>query len=281
MSALSASPGHPFKILALTRDVTSSRAKALAASNPNVDLIAGDLDNPQDIFANYQKPMWGVFSDQVFYGGGATVESEERQGKALVDVALANDVKFFVYASGDRHGTDSDFDDTPVRHQASKARIERYLKAKVAAGGSAVQYTILRPVFFMENIADDMVGRVTLTAWKNKVGSKRTQMVSTIDVGIFAAKAFANSEAYRGRAISIAGDELTFEEANEIWKEHMGESLSTTFCLLTTGVLKVKPELGVLFNWFRDVGFNADIDAVRKEHPGAMTFKAWVQCRQK
>ena len=126
--------------------------------------------------------------------------------------------------------------------------IERYLKAEVAAEDDVMQYTILRSVFFMENITDNMVGRVTLTAWRNKVGNKRTQMVSTIDVGVFAPKVIADLEAYKGRAIIIAGDELTFAEVNEIWQQRMGKSLSTTFCLLATKVSKAMLDLGAMFN---------------------------------
>jgi uncharacterized protein YbjT (DUF2867 family) len=228
VSALSALPSSPFNILALTRDPTSSRAKALVSSHPDVQIIAGNLDDPEAIFASHGKPIWGVFSVQIFLGGGASIASEERQGRALVDAALANDVKYFVYTSGDRHGKDSEHDDTPVPHLASKARLERYLKAKVDEGHGQMQYTILRPVFFMENIADDFVGKTTLTAWKLRVGANKLQVVSTIDVGVFAAKAFANPEKYSGKAISLAGDELSFEEANNIWRGQKGKCLPTT-----------------------------------------------------
>jgi hypothetical protein len=37
------------------------------------------------------------------------------------------------------------------------------------------------------------------------------------------------------------------------------------------------PDLNKMFDWFKDVGFGADIDALRVEHPELMTFKTWAQ----
>jgi uncharacterized protein YbjT (DUF2867 family) len=61
---------------------------------------------------------------KVAIGNGASVESEERQGKALVDAAIKNNVKNFVYSSVDRGGPRSDNDATNVPHFASKYRVE-------------------------------------------------------------------------------------------------------------------------------------------------------------
>lgn len=58
-----------FQILALTRNVSSPSAKALAAKSSNVILVEGNLDDADSIFRNAQKvtslPIWGVFSVQV------------------------------------------------------------------------------------------------------------------------------------------------------------------------------------------------------------------------
>jgi uncharacterized protein YbjT (DUF2867 family) len=58
-----------------------------------------------------------------------------------------------------------------------------------------MQYTILRPAFFMENLTDDMQGRLIATAGRANVDPKRLQLVATSDIGHFAARAFANPDA--------------------------------------------------------------------------------------
>ncbi|KAJ5712142.1 hypothetical protein N7488_006298 [Penicillium malachiteum] len=68
----------------------------------------GSLDRPNEILVNAAKlvpePIWGVFSVQVPIPTKSKQDAEERQGKELVDAALKNKVKHFVYSSVDRGG---------------------------------------------------------------------------------------------------------------------------------------------------------------------------------
>lgn len=57
------------KILAVTRDASSTGAQRLKRKSPKIQLVEGNLDEPEGIFTNAQKitsqPIWGVFSVQV------------------------------------------------------------------------------------------------------------------------------------------------------------------------------------------------------------------------
>jgi len=101
-------------------------------------------------------------------GKGASVESEEKQGKALVDGALANNVKCFVYSSVDRGGSKSYETPTPIPHFISKHRIEHHL---VEAAGDEMEWTILRPTAFMENLTPDFMGKGFATVRESQVRS--------------------------------------------------------------------------------------------------------------
>jgi uncharacterized protein YbjT (DUF2867 family) len=115
-----------FTLLALTRNIHSSAATTALEAKPSaMKLIEGILNKPEAIFIPAATPIWGVFSAQNPKGRDASVEIEERQGKALVDAAFKHNVKHFVYASVDRHGARSDMDPTPVPHLASKYRVEK------------------------------------------------------------------------------------------------------------------------------------------------------------
>lgn len=145
-----------FTILALTRSPTSASAQSLCKKYPEVKCIAGDLNDCPAIFEAAVKDagvktVWGVFSVQSPFGGGATPDSEEKQGKALVDASLAAGVQHFVYTSVDRRGKNSDNDATYVPHFISKHNIEKHLESK-CSGDRKMQYTILRPTAFMENL---------------------------------------------------------------------------------------------------------------------------------
>lgn len=116
-------PPYDFHILALTRKTTSSAAQALAA-NPKVTLVEGDLENAGDIFtkAGGVGSVFAVFCVVLPSMKKNTEGQETRQGTNLVDAALANDVKHFVYSSVDRGGPNkSEVDATNVPHFITKA----------------------------------------------------------------------------------------------------------------------------------------------------------------
>ena len=56
-----------------------------------------------------------------------------------------------------------------------------------------------------------------------QIGEKKLQLVSTNDIGWFAAHAFSHPNQYRNRALSLAGDELTQPEAALIFRDVIGK----------------------------------------------------------
>lgn len=99
ITTLLASPSkESFTILALTRNPDSASAKALAAKSSNIKLVKGDLDDVPAVFkaaldsTNGEK-IWGVFSVLQAVQDGATQVREVKQGKDMVDEAIANDVQ--------------------------------------------------------------------------------------------------------------------------------------------------------------------------------------------
>ncbi len=280
IDALLASPTAKFyPILALTRNPSSASATALARKSQTIKLIEGDLNDCPAIFRAANTPIWGVFSVQLPYGRGASPEIEERQGKALVDAALAHDAKHFVYASVERHGARSDTDPTNVPHFISKFNIEKHLERQTAANGSKMTYTILRPVPFMENMSPDFMGKMFAAMWKSALApEKKIQLISTADIGYLSAQAFIHPDdpLYKNTAFSVAGDELTYDEAGTVYKKVVGSDMPSTFGFLGQALMWSVGDMGTMFRWINNPGFGADIAAVRKMHPRVMSFADWV-----
>jgi uncharacterized protein YbjT (DUF2867 family) len=278
-AVIQALKGTDFEILALTRNASSPSAQKLAQSSSNIKLLEGDLD---DIPAIFQKaktvtsnPIWGVYSLQVKpTGPDKTVE--ERQGKGLIDVSLAAGVKMFVYSSVDRGGPKSSSTPTPIPHWATKHRIEKYLEEKAA--GSGMQYTVLRPTGFMEGLTNDFMGKAMASMWETAIPKdKPLQLVATRDIGWFAAHAFKNPDQFAGRYLSLAGCQLTFSEANQIFKEKTGKDMPSTFGFVSHLLLHAVKEVGVMFKWLKQEGTAADIEELKKIHPGLMSFGTWLE----
>lgn len=77
-----------YRCLALTRDVSSPKARRLA-SLENVELVTGDLDDIDQLRSIFKKAekgltgaIWGVFVALAYPGLGAGGAREEAQGKA-------------------------------------------------------------------------------------------------------------------------------------------------------------------------------------------------------
>ena len=236
LSALLASQQqHPFHLVALTRNATSTRSKSLA-QKPNVSILEGDLNDCRAIFKS-SEPFHGVFSVQV----PLKPKVEEQQGKNLVDAAAASGVRHFIYSSAERGGPQrSDQDGTYVKHFISKFNIENHLKMISKNTDGQMQWTIIRPVAFFENLTPDFLGRAFAAMWLLNGMDTKLQMVSARDIGILAADAFINPSSYAGRAISFATDELTPREANAIFRRVFGTEMPVTYPFVGQ-LIKVRP----------------------------------------
>lgn len=117
------------------------------------------------------------------------------------------------------------------------------------------------------------------SAWRDAVGPRKLQVIATADIGVVGAKAFLENDnpTYKNKGISLAGDELTFEEANKIFLEKTGQEIPITFGFLASFVLWVSEEMGRMFKFCVEKGFGADIAAVQKLNEALQGFPTWVE----
>ncbi|KAG2420015.1 hypothetical protein HFD88_004812 [Aspergillus terreus] len=277
VNALIAQDGD-VEILAVTRNTDSASAQKLAKKSPKIKLVQGDLDDPATVFANAKKatslPVWGVYSVQtVTPKGGA--ELEEQQGKALIDESIKNHVQYFVYSSVDRGGDASTDNPTNIPHFLSKHRIEQHLFEETKDG--EMEWTVLRPVFFLDNIVPNFLGKVACTAWDAMLQGKPLQVVAVSDIGHFAALAFLQEGRFRNQCLSLAGDELTFETFAKKLKSKTGKNPPTTYRFIMYIIMWMSKEFSTMFRWFYDHGYRADIAKLKKIHPGLKDFDKWLE----
>ncbi len=196
-----------FAVRALTRDVHSPAARTLAATG--VAVIQGDFDDRASL-DRALAGMDGAYAVQTPYQSGG-VEGELRQGIAFADAAKAASIQHLVYnsvGSADRQ--------TGIPHFESKYQIEAHIRA------IGLPHTLLRPVFLMENFLANRDTIVSGTLAEPLLPATPLQMVAVDDIGAFAALAFAAPAQWIGRAIDLAGDELTMPQAGECFGRVIG-----------------------------------------------------------
>ncbi len=243
-----------FPLRALTRTVDSPAARALI-DQTGVEVVRGDYNDRQSLLRALDD-VYGVFAVQTPYEDGADAES--RQGIALADAAHNAEVSHFVYSSvgsADQH--------TGIPHFDSKWKIEEHLR------GTGMPFTILRPVYFMENWLSmkDMIdgGKLMLPLTPETV----LQQIAVDDIGAFAAMAFEHPGKWGGTATDIAGDESFLDQ--------IAQTFGATYVQIPWEDFEKQagPEMTAMFRWFQDVGYHADIAALREEHHDLINFERW------
>lgn len=201
---------------------------------------------------------------------------EETQGKALVDESLKQNVKFFIYSSVDRGGeTQSPNNPTNIPHFIHKHNIEQHLMEK--AKNTEMRWFILRPTAFLDNLVPRFFGKVFATSYRVALKEKPLQLVATSDIGFFAAEGFLNPEKYAGKGLSLAGDELTYDQFAKIFQQKTGQSIPTTYGFLASIVMASMKDFGYMFKWFHDEGYKADIPELKRMNPDLKDFGTWLE----
>ena len=240
-----------YKVKALTRKPESEKARELAKLG--AEIVKGDLDDPVSL-ENAMKDTWGVFAIQNTWEGG--VEKEEEQGKRTAEIAKKTGVKHLVYTS-----VGSADKKTGIPHFDNKFRVEETIR-----GLGLPSYTILRPVFFMDNWISQWF-KPAIDDGNVAVGIKpetKLQMVAVEDIGKYGLWAFQNHEKLNGREIDIAGDNLTMPETAKIIGSAAGKEIGF-FQVPIEDVRKFSEDFALMTEWFDKVGYNADIESTSKE----------------
>jgi uncharacterized protein YbjT (DUF2867 family) len=252
-----------WKVRALTRDLNKPAAKALAEAG--AELFRADNDDPASLAAAF-KNAYGVFSVQNFWLPNVGTEGEVRQGRAIAEAAKAAGVQHFVYTSvGAAHRG------MGQAHFASKYQIEQHIQAL------GLPYTILRPVFFMENFnwQRPQITNRTYTGFGLRP-EKGLQMIAVNDIGAFAELALASPQDYLGRTIELAGDELTEPQIVDTFTKVIGRPVRLAAPQMPEGA-SPEPEMTAMFQFFNGQGYDADIPTLRKLYPPLMTLEQWLR----
>jgi uncharacterized protein YbjT (DUF2867 family) len=210
---------------------------------------------------------YGVFSLQTGSPEGGDI-GEERRGKVVADIARATGIAHLVYSSAGAQRNSG------IPAIEIKWRVEQYIRTL------GLPATILRPAFFMENFqrfARPILVDGTLVVRQPFPPETALQMIAVDDIAALTAMAFQQPEAFLGKELEIAGDEVTMPQVAEILQRITRRP--TRF--VEQPIEEVRSwsaEMAKLFEWIRCHGSShADIPALRTMYPSLMTFEGWAQ----
>jgi uncharacterized protein YbjT (DUF2867 family) len=250
-----------FRVRALTRDPQKPEAQALA--DQGAEVAQGDMEDRSSM-ERALEGAYGIFSVQNFWETG--YDGEVQQGKTVADAAKSAGVEHLVYSSvGSAHRQ------TGIPHFESKWEVENHVRE------IGLPYTILRPVFFMQNweMMRGMILKGTLAQPLDP--DKPLQQVAGEDIGTFAAIAFENPNRWIGREVDLAGDEQSMTMIAETFGRVIGGDVSYYQVPWDQFEEQMGEEVTVNYRWFNDVGYEADIAALQQEYPELTTFERYLR----
>jgi uncharacterized protein YbjT (DUF2867 family) len=254
-----------WRVRAMTRTPEGPKARSLP--DLGAEVVRADMDDPRSLEAAFEG-AYGVYSVQNPVTSG--LEREVAQGKNVASVAKSAGVRHLVYGSA---GLGSP---TGIGSWDSKLVVEEHMREL------DLPVTILRPMAFMELMTDKSF-YPPVSTWHvmPKLAGPKTKIVwlAVDDLGVIAAKAFADPDRFVGQALLLAADAQSIGECRAIWKEVRGRRPRRFPMPVAMFERVAGTDLTTMWRWVRGGPVPLDTGPTREIHPGALTVREWLRQR--
>jgi uncharacterized protein YbjT (DUF2867 family) len=267
--------GNTVRIIAREASRHSKAAEEMEKAGAKI-VIADMEDQPSLEMA--LKGVYGVFSVQGMDNG---TDSERRHVAALMAAAINAGVQHIVHASVNQTGNHEQFRNWDKWNK--KYWLDKQFGEDTLRKAGFKCWTILRPVFFMDNFIapkvafmfPDLAKGEIVTAWDSNA---KLQLIAVDDTGAFAAAAFNNPEKFNEQIIDLAGDELTIGEIAESITNVTGKNIHIDYVSEAEAVQKgLHPDFANVQIWNNEVGYNADIQALKGYGLSVTNFSQYLE----
>ena len=276
-----------FSVRAVTRDVTSDKAKELASLGAEV--VAGDVDDMESLKAALAGAYGAYFV--TFFWAHFSPEKEMSEAKNMAMAAKEAGLKHVIWSTLEdvRKYVPLEDDRIPtlngkykVPHFDGKGESDQYFI------DAAVPVTFLVTSFYWENLiyfgmgpkrGED--GKLSITF---PLGNKKMSGMAAEDIGKCAYGIFKEGETLIGKRIGIAGDQLTCTEMAGAMSKAIGEEV--TYHEVTPDQYRSfgfpgADDLGNMFQFYRDFdeicNSIRDIKRSRELNPELKSFDTWLE----
>jgi uncharacterized protein YbjT (DUF2867 family) len=250
-----------FKVRGTSRNLEGDNALELAAAG--VDMILADIDD----VASVEQSLTDIYG---LYLIVPSMHDHDDLGyaKVVLDSALEKGIQHLVYLSYLSADPDHGY------AEAKKQLTEDFIR------GLGLPYTIVRSVEFMENFNE---------WWKDEIlkdgvsdprdGDFPRQFIACKDLASFVVQAFQHPEQWIGRAINVAGDEMTNTELAGIFCRVLGRSVPLNRITWEEWEERYHiPSVIVdVWKWYERTRFVADVEALREQYPNMQRLEDFLR----
>jgi len=284
--AILADENGPFTVRAVTRDVKSDKARALAALGAEV--VAGDIDDIESL----ERAFAGAHGAYcvTFFWAHFSPEKELAEARAMAQAARRARVQHVIWST---------LEDTrkfvPVSDNRMPTLMGKYKVPHFDAKGEAdalfteagAPTTFLLTSFYWENLIyfgmgpkKDANGKLAITL---PIGDKKLPGMASDDIGKCAYGIFTRGGEYIGRTVGIAGEHLTGARMASALSTSLGKEISYNAVppeVYRSFGFPGAEDLGNMFQFSRDFeqAFCGarKLDVSRALNPSLQTFDVWL-----
>ena len=276
-----------FAARAVTRDINSDKAKALAALG--AELVAGDVDDAASVDkalegaygAYFVTFFWNHFSPEIEFAQAQTfANAAKKAGLKHAIWSTLEDTREFVPLHDDRMPTIKEKYKVP--HFDAKGEADKFF---IEAG---VPTTFLYPSFYWENFiyfgagpkkAAD--GKLHLTL---PIGDAKMGGIAAEDIGKSAYGIFKKGKEFIGKKVGLAGEQLSGDEMAAELSKALGQPV--IYNKIPASVYRSfgfpgADDLGNMFQFYDDfeeqVNALRDVSASRELNPELQSFSKWLK----
>jgi len=284
--AIMSDKAGPFTARALTRDVKSDKARALAALG--AELVAADVDDPESL----KRAFAGAYGAYcvTFFWAHFSAEKEIAEARAMAQAAKH---------AGLQHAIWSTFEDTrkwvpltdnrmpTLQGKYKVAHFDGKAEANVEFTKLGVPTTFLLTSFYWENLiyfgAGPKKGPDGKLALTYPMGDKKLPGMAAEDIGKCAYGIFKRGREFIGKTVGIAGEHLTGAQMAAALTKGLGQEVR--YNDVPPDVYRAfgfpgADDMGNMFQFKRD--FEKDycgarnLDVSRALNPALQTFDQWL-----
>ena len=284
--AIMADPDGPFTARALTRDVNSAKARALAALGAEV--AAADVDDA----ASLERAFAGAYGAYcvTFFWDHFSAEREIAQARTMAQAAKDNALQHVIWSTFEdtRKLVPLGDDRMPTLQGRFKvAHFDGKAEADAEFTSRNVPTTFLLTSFYWENFINFGAGpqrapdgRLMLTL---PLGNSRLPSMASEDIGKVAYAIFRRGPEFIGKTVGIAGEHLTGTEMAAALSRALGEEVR--YNDVPPDVYRGfgfpgADDLGNMFQYNRDFAAefcgDRDVELTRALDPELQSFDEWL-----
>ena len=278
--------GGPFTARALTRDVKSEKARALAALG--VEVVAADVDDP----ASLKRAFTGAYGAYcvTFFWAHFSGEKETAEGRAMARAAKDTGLQHVIWSTFQDTRKWVPLSDTRMPTLQGKYKVAHFdakAEADAAFTELGVPTTFLLTSFYWENLIyfgsgpkKGPDGKLALTY---PMGDKKLPGIAAEDIGKCAYSIFKRGREFIGRTVGIAGEHLTGAQMAAALTKALGQEVRYNDVppdMFRSFGFPGADDVGNMFQFKRDFEKEysgaRNVEFSRSLNPELQTFAQWL-----